>query len=547
MGISKLPSSVGASNNTLVHQTVNALTNVSTGISSANLNQSNLSVNASAGHNLMNVSQEITGTGQLVAGPSSSNTANTTVMPVGINARGAARSNIITGSIPPLKTASGITVGKVMTQSQLNASSLDNNVGVSGSCSGLTPTNVFIHHTSLPQRPHSASSNISNNTNSGIVVANTTAVNISMNINNAITSANGGLASASGSVGTGAFLQPGSTIYYESVPANSLQGSAGLLSIPATTTTNSAMSAQSVGNPLSISALPFAKPSTGGNSSNTTYTVMPPLGSGRTIGQLQIPGTNVSSQIHTVPIRFSQLQHGNMSTTTNDAMAIPQTLPQIIHTHNACGPEAGVPPIIIPPHSNIGGILETSNSQQQHSQHMLIPLQTPIKVAAAGSGISNTTVVSNFLRKRESDSLPFRAAKNLAPTLLSMASGGLTTTHSSLGSISNTFNLNSITSSAPFFTSDVLNKRERTYINMQDDSINAILSTRMQLDSPVSSDGSTTVSANSSPGIDMQIPDNNNIIIGRIQGTVPGSGMCPSSSSNMAEMHFNPINEVDHL
>lgn len=531
LGISKLPSSVGASNATLVQQTANTLGNATTGISAVNLN----------------VSQGIAGGGQLVTGQNisgatlSTHSGSATVVPVAMNARAAGTNNLITGSISTLKNASAITVGKMMTQSQLAASSLESNVGVSSGCSGVAPTNVFIHHT-LSQKPPSASNNGNVSSNSGIMVATTTSANISMGINNANISPNGGLASASSNVAAGAFLQSGSTIYYESVPTNSLQVSTSVLSLTTSTLTSSVMSGPSMGNQLatnlSISALPFAKPSISGNTSNATFTVMPPVGTGRTIGQLQMPVSNTSSQIQTVPIRFSQLQHGNISPNNDAGTQIIQT------THNTCGSEATMSSIIIPPNSN------TLQQHQHHNaQHMLIPLQTQIKVAAAGSGVAGTSMVSNFIRKRESDNLPFRAAKNLAPTLLAMPSNNLAAAHSSVAPMSNMFNISSNTSTSTMLTSDILHKRERAYTNVQDAAISTHISNRMQTDSPISSDGSTTVSANSSPDIDMQIPDssnNSNIIIGRIQGAA-SADMCPALSSNMSEMHFNPINEVKYL
>jgi len=64
--------------------------------------------------------------------------------------------------------------------------------------------------------------------------------------------------------------------------------------------------------------------------------------------------------------------------------------------------------------------------------------------------------------------------------------------------------------------------------------VGTVSSTRnSRADSPASSDGSTTVSANSSPGVDQQLQD-------RI-GDPPATG---GASGRDNSTHFNPINEV---
>ncbi|XP_005182472.2 uncharacterized protein LOC101901631 isoform X4 [Musca domestica] len=549
LGIGKLPSSSSSATSVSGggggQQNINTSSgNASPSISSASITVTNLSTNATT--QLVNVSQAGGGTsgGQLLAtqnlvtsssGSTVTAAGGATVVPLAINARGSSGGNIITGTMTPIKNASAITVGKVMTQLssplENSANSSSNNVSATSSTA-----NVFIH-APTPQRPHS---NSSTSSNSGGVVVNTS-----------LSSAGGAsssqapasvLTSAGANVVAGTFLQPGSTIYYESVPASSVQVSTGVLSLTTTTVTSSTMSqnqiASSAAN-LSISSLPFVTHAgAGSNSTTATFTVVPSTG-GRTIGQLQIPVSNAGTQIQTVPVRFSQLSStGQM--TGDTGISVSQAASQLLQ-QSAAGLETSQ--IIIPasqcqPHvSTAGG----SSSQSQQTHQMVIPLQTSIKVT---SGSTGTAVVSNFLRKRDADGSPIRAAKNLQPTLISMGSANNLINNSSSPASSSigggsSYSLTSVTSSsgggATVLTAEALAKKDRSNNNlstpMNSSSLPSARSSRA--DSPASSDGSTTVSANSSPGVEQQIQDNN-MIINRMTG----------GSNHTIESHFNPINEL---
>ncbi|XP_016974243.1 mucin-19 isoform X2 [Drosophila rhopaloa] len=281
------------------------------------------------------------------------------------------------------------------------------------------------------------------------------------------------------------------TIYYESMPASA---STGVLSLTTTTVTQSTQAqAQLVsstgGSSLSVSSLPFAShASTGAGSAGTgsqaTFTVLPSGAGGaatRTIGHQQL--------------------------------IIP------------AGPNSAPP------------------------QHMVIPLHTSVKVTtgagnpqqAAGSG----ALVSSFMRKRDAEGSPIRAAKNLGPTLLSMASN--TSGPNMTPNPGTTFNIQPVSVAVPpsvssGLTVEALAKKERERVAHGVASnapsvaatIGTVSSTRTaRADSPDSSDGSTTVSANSSPGVDQQLQD-------RI-GDPPATG---GASGRDNSTHFNPITEL---
>lgn len=194
-----------------------------------------------------------------------------------------------------------------------------------------------------------------------------------------------------------------------------------------------------------------------------------------------------------------------------------------------------------------GSSQQPQQQQQQQTHQMVIPLQTSIKVTS-GAGSTGTAVVSNFLRKRDMDGSPIRAAKNLQPTLLSMGTGsGSGVSNSNMipnsspasSSIGSSYSLTSVTSTGQataILTAESLAKKDRM-TNILSTPINSSLPSARssRADSPASSDGSTTVSANSSPGVEQQIQDNNMII-----NRLPGGG--PNIDS-----HFNPINEVSLL
>lgn len=538
LGIGKLPSSSSAPTAALGQSNLSGIStsngNNSPSISTASITATNLSTNATT--QLVNVSQggQLL-TAQNIVTSSAGGTAagGATVVPLAISTRGSSGGNIITGSMTPIKNASAITVGKVMTQAQLSSSSALENVNNTNSTNNsgcAAPTNVFIHHASAPQRPHSNSSTSSissgiNTSQSSVNVSNSGATNV-------LTS-------------TGAFLQPGSTIYYESVPASSVQVSTGVLSLTTTTVTSSTMSQNQIASTaanLSISSLPFVSHS-GGQASTATFTVVPSSG-GRTIGQLQIPVSSSGTQIQAVPVRFSQLSTGNLSAGAADAIAVSQAGPQMLQQNSSTsvGGGAEASQIIIPASvAQQSGTVNSMNTQQTHQ--MVIPLQTSIKVTSGSGGPQ--AVVSNFLRKRDIDGSPIRAAKNLQPTLLSMASASMASNSSpASSSVGSSYSLTSITSSinsSSALTAEALAKKDRANSNFSSTTLNLnsnnstpnLVSTRpSRADSPASSDGSTTVSANSSPGVDQQIQDNN-MIINRL----------PSGGPNV-DTHFNPINEV---
>nr|AAO01102.1 BcDNA:LD21213-PA [Drosophila virilis] len=435
------------------------------------------------------------GTPSSVSGGSSAAVAaagGATVLPLTIGGRGGPASNILTGTLTPIKNASGITVGKMMmTQSS--------GVDVATS-SGLTPTgtstNVFIQQRS--------------GGGSGVSV------------------------SATGS----------SAIYYESMPA-----STGVLSLTTTTVTQSThthgqahaqaqaqaqLVSSSGGSSLSVSSLPFASHAqqvgTGGGST-ATFTVLPSsaaAGGNRTIGHQQL----------IIPAGAA---------------------------HAAGGPPQHM---VIPLHTSVkvttGAVPTTTGGGATVSA---LPMPVPVPVAA-------NTLVSSFMRKRDAEGSPIRGVKNLAPTLLSMSSnsnasasvGNVTAVNLAGGSA---FNLQPVTvtpatqpptttavSSA--LTVEALAKKERERVSSaaaaaaaaaaagtssastasMSTTAGSIVSTRnVRAESPASSDGSTTVSANSSPGVDQQMQDSN-LSINRIGDEPAGTAGRDNAT------HFNPINEL---
>ncbi|XP_017071423.1 pneumococcal serine-rich repeat protein isoform X2 [Drosophila eugracilis] len=366
-----------------------------------------------------------------------------TVLPLTISGRGAGvgpGGNILTGTLTPIKNASGITLGKMMMTPASAAPGADGS-GTSG------PTVTGFQRAWNP------------------VVASQSQL---MKIDEKGSAA---------------------TIYYDSMPASA---STGVLSLTTTTVTQSTQAqAQLVssagGTSLSVSSLPFASHApTGaaGAGSQATFTVLPSGAAGtttRTIGhhQLIIPA----------------------------------------------GPNSAPP------------------------QHMVIPLHTSVKVTTGAGNpqqaAGSAALVSNFMRKRDADGSPIRAAKNLGPTLLSMASN--TSGQNMPPAPGTTFNIQPVSVSVPpsvssGLTVEALAKKERERIahvvgsnaSSVPASIGPISTTRnSRADSPASSDGSTTVSANSSPGVDQQLQD-------RI-GDPPSTGG-PGGRDNST--HFNPINEL---
>ncbi|KMY99298.1 pneumococcal serine-rich repeat protein isoform X5 [Drosophila simulans] len=366
-----------------------------------------------------------------------------TVLPLTISGRGAGvgpGGNILTGTLTPIKNASGITLGKMMMAPASSAPGADGS-----STSGATVTGF--------QRTWNP------------VVASQSQL---MKIDEKGSAA---------------------TIYYESMPASA---STGVLSLTTTTVTQStqaqAQLVSSAGGSLSVSSLPFASHATagagsGGGGSQATFTVLPSGAGGtatRTIGHQQL--------------------------------IIP------------AGPNSAPP------------------------QHMVIPLHTSVKVTtgagnpqqAAASG----ALVSSFMRKRDAEGSPIRAAKNLGPTLLSMASN--TSGQNMPPAPGTTFNIQPVSVTVPQsvgsgLTVEALAKKERERVTHGVASsaasvpvtVGPVNSTRnSRADSPASSDGSTTVSANSSPGVDQQLQD-------RI-GDPPATGGAGGRDNST---HFNPINE----
>lgn len=455
----------------------NVATSSALGVQSNLAQQQTVSVNSQSPlTQIVNVSQNLSGgaTGQLMTTQNVSSTA-ATVVPLAITPRG---SNVLTGTITPIKSAAGLTVGKMMTQQSAHQSQVSAAAGgQSGQVADLQqhhsqqqPTSVFIHHT----RPHSGGNAAGVQSASG-----------------------GSTTTVIPSSGTG-FLPPGSTFYYESVPASSVSVSSGVLSLTTTTVTSSTMSSGQIVTSSNMAAgivtsLPFNTPS------SATFTVVP--SSNRSIGQLQIPVSSTAAQIQAVPVRFSaQMPTNEQVTVQQQGPPTGQQQQQQQQTHHQ---------IIIPTQA------ATQQSQQQQQQqqsqgHMVIPLPTSIKVSAGNSGGGGATVsaISStaFLRKRDSDGSPIRAAKNLGPTLISM---GAATSNSS----SNSLTVQQMSTSSASVSSVVVaeNKKEP----------------QQRPVSPTSSDGSTTVSANSSPGVDQQINEELTPV-----NRIPN------------ESHFNPINDM---
>ncbi|XP_017468169.1 PREDICTED: mucin-22 isoform X2 [Rhagoletis zephyria] len=508
---------------------------------------------------LVNVSQAAAAAaaGQLLSTQnivSSAAGAGATVLPLAITTRGSTAGNILTGTITPLKNASAITVGKVMATA--NASNLDGSgSGASGgsiiTSSAGPPTNVYIHQAVSAQRQHGSSVSVS--------ATNLHAPPTASSSNTTVLTTTGGGGNMSTSAG--AFLPQGGTIYYESVPASSVQVSTGVLSLSTTTVTSSALqptqnqlaNASSATN-LAISSLPFvASAASHTGNSTPTFTVVPSTG-GRSIAQLQIPVSSAAgTQIQSVPLRFSaQLASaaqvgGNASssnTLTADAISVSQATQQLLQQSGVAAGQQLLIPASAAHQAGAGTTTATLTGTQ--GQHVVIPLQTSIKLTGSSAG---SAVVSNFLRKRDADGSPIRAAKNLAPTLLSMGGGGgggaiLTSAAGSpaASSVGSIFSITSVASSSASsmssvqtttssaLTTEALAKKDRAQAAATGNVIGVQRAARGE--SPVSSDGSTTVSANSSPGVDQQIQDGN-----MLMGNNMGQGANDAT-------HFNPINEL---
>ncbi|XP_030372312.1 mucin-19 isoform X2 [Scaptodrosophila lebanonensis] len=470
--------------------------------------------------------QLLPGSNLVSSGAGAAATGGATVLPLAISTRGGPGNNILT----PIKNASGITVGNLLGSASSKELTMPSvSVPPSGGAGGA-PTSVFIQ-----QRAGSAAGSVSGGTGGGVSV-----------------SATGpGTAVATSSV-AGAFLPQGSaTIYYESMPASNVQVSTGVLSLTTTTLTQSththsqAQQLVSSSGSLSVSSLPFASHSAG---STATFTVVPS-------SSTSAPGARTISQL--------QLQAGG-------TRELGSTL---VQAATAAGQQLLIP--------TVGG--QTGNAA---AQHMVIPLHTSVKVTATTSGGATVsalpvpgnagTLVSSFMRKRDAEGSPIRAAKNLAPTLLSMSSNNATvgsaaaTTvtpvnlHSgtaagsvntgagvglaaSMSSSAYSHALQHVTAAStvlPVSTSsltvEALAKKDRAAhaaaVSSAVGVAASIVGTRnVRADSPASSDGSTTVSANSSPGVEQQMQDSN-LIINRI-----GDGPATSRENTT---HFNPINEL---
>ncbi|KAH8405425.1 hypothetical protein KR222_011562, partial [Zaprionus bogoriensis] len=431
-----------------------------------------------------------------------------TVLPLTLGARGGPTSSILTGTLTPIKNASGITVGKMM---------MTQSAGVeTGTGAGLPPggasTNVFIQ-----QRGGSGA---------GVSVSATAA-------------GAGGTAAATSSAGA-SFLPPGSSaIYYESMPA----ASTGVLSLTTTTVTQSThthgqtqaqaqlVSSSAGGSSLSVSSLPFASHAqsvgTAGGGSTATFTVLPSTtgaGTGRSIGHQQL----------IIPAGA-----GHASGAAPQHMVIP--------LHTSVKVTTGAAP------TTTGGGATVS------------ALPMPVPVAA-------NTLVSSFMRKRDAEGSPIRGVKNLAPTLMSMSSNtnssaNVPTVNLASGSA---FNLQPVSVapapaqtqssttvvSSSALTVEALAKKERERVNSAaaaavvggssastasaSTTAGSIVSARnVRAESPASSDGSTTVSANSSPGVD-QMQDSN-LGINRIGNDDAMTGVAGARDN---ATHFNPINEL---
>ncbi|XP_054732378.1 histone deacetylase complex subunit SAP130-A isoform X1 [Anastrepha obliqua] len=505
---------------------------------------------------LVNVSQAAAAAaaGQLLTTQnivSSTTGGGTTVLPLAIATRGNAPGNIITGAITPLKNASAITVGKVMAAA--NAASLESSTSGMSGASIITsnagpPTSVYIHQAVSGQRTHGPNVSVSGtNLNAPLSSSsnNTTVLTSSGGVGNIPTSA-------------GAFLPPGGTIYYESVPASSVQVSTGVLSLTTSTVTSSTLpptqnqlaNAAPATN-LAISSLPFAASavSHAGNST-ATFTVVPSTG-GRSIGQLQIPVSSAAgTQIQSVPLRFSaQLtsaaQSGGNANSSNalsaDAISVSQATQQLLQQSGVTGGQQ----LIIPASAAASAHQVASGATTAtQGQHVVIPLQTSIKVTGGSAG---SAVVSNFLRKRDVEGSPLRVAKNLAPTLISMSGGSGTILTSAAASpaassVGSSFSITSVaplstssmtsiqTTTASALTTEALNKKDRAQAAATGSVIG--LQRVARGESPGSSDGSTTVSANSSPGVEQQMQDGNMMMINHM----------PHGTNEST--HFNPINEM---
>ncbi|XP_053954224.1 mucin-19 isoform X2 [Anastrepha ludens] len=506
---------------------------------------------------LVNVSQAAAAAaaGQLLTTQnivSSTTGGGTTVLPLAIATRGSAPGNIITGAITPLKNASAITVGKVMAAA--NAASLESSTSGMSGASIITsnagpPTSVYIHQAVSGQRTHGPNVSVSGaNLNAPLSSSssnNTTVLTSSGGVGNIPTSA-------------GAFLPPGGTIYYESVPASSVQVSTGVLSLTTSTVTSSTLpptqnqlaNAAPATN-LAISSLPFAASavSHAGNST-ATFTVVPSTG-GRSIGQLQIPVSSAAgTQIQSVPLRFSaQLtsaaQGGGNANSSNtlsaDAISVSQATQQLLQQSGVTGGQQ----LIIPASAAASAHQVASGATTAtQGQHVVIPLQTSIKVTGGSAG---SAVVSNFLRKRDVEGSPLRVAKNLAPTLISMSGGSGTILTSAAASpaassVGSSFSITSVaplsassmtsiqTTTASALTTEALNKKDRAQAAVTGSVIG--LQRVARGESPGSSDGSTTVSANSSPGVEQQMQDGNMMMINHM----------PHGTNEST--HFNPINEM---
>ncbi|XP_017957929.1 uncharacterized protein LOC108652295 isoform X2 [Drosophila navojoa] len=446
--------------------------------------------------------------GSAAAAAAASTGGSATVLPLTIGGRGGPASNILTGTLTPIKNASGITVGKMM---MAQPSGVDAAASSSGLPSSGAGTNVFIQQRS--------------GGGSGVSVTSTAS------------------SVATSAAGT-SFLPPGSSaIYYESMPA-----STGVLSLTTTTVTQSththgqaqaqAQQAQaqlvsSSGNSsLSVSSLPFATHAQQvgtGTGSTATFTVLPSsatAGGNRAIGHQQL----------IIPASAAHATGGP-----------PQHM--VIPLHTSVKVTTGAVP------TTTGGGATVS----------ALPMQMPVPVGA-------NTLVSNFMRKRDAEGSPIRGVKNLAPTLLSMSSnsnasgsvGNVTAVNLAGGSA---FNIQPVsvapatqpattTVSGSALTVEALAKKDRERVSSVSAAAGAlvgassastasvsttggsIVSTRnVRADSPASSDGSTTVSANSSPGVDQQMQDSN-LSINRIGDEPTGAAVRDNAT------HFNPINEL---
>ncbi|XP_063696432.1 histone deacetylase complex subunit SAP130 [Culicoides brevitarsis] len=308
---------------------------------------------------------------------------------------------------------------------------------------------------------------------------------------------------------SGTFISPATKFIYEHIPSTSSVSISSstiidsIFSLPKTTVSKATSTVVSTMNPImtsqtsssSSSGATESTSSSGGTviSSSISYTPQPgsfavvPTSNRTTVGQIHVSTSNMSQgqgQIQTVPVRFNpQLlvdSSGNQTHSTQ-IIAVPNTIASSHVSNSNNNSQSTIQTISQLNNQSQGQIIQGLSSQS-----IMIPASVS-KVESPRPNVSSSS--SSILRKRDSEGSPIRhSGKNLTAIPVSASSAGSMSTQSA----------------------QQMAKQQQQQVQQIQQQLQH-LSSQQQDDRPMSphsrppsTDGSTTVSATSSPNIDQQ-------------------------------------------